>query len=146
MHQVANVLGVSASASVLPMNIQNLFSLGLTGWISLLSNSRLKSLLQHHSSKASILWHSAFFIVRLSHPYMTTGKTIALTRRSFVGKVMSLLFNMLSAAAAAAAAAKSLQLCPTLCDPIDSSPPGSPVPGILQARTLEWVAISFFNA
>ena len=52
--------------------------------------------LQHHSSKASILWHSAFFIVQLSHPYMTTGKTIALTRRTFVGKVMSLLFNMLS--------------------------------------------------
>ena len=56
----------------------------------------LSSLLQHHSSKASILRHSAFFIVQLSHPYMTTGKTIALTRRSFVGKVMSLLFNMLS--------------------------------------------------
>ena len=56
----------------------------------------LKSLLQHHSSKASILWHSAFFIVQLSHPYMTTGKTIALTRQTFVGKVMSLLFNMLS--------------------------------------------------
>ena len=56
----------------------------------------LKSLLQHHSSKASILWHSAFFTVQLSHPYMTTGKTIALTRRIFVGKVMSLLFNMLS--------------------------------------------------
>ena len=56
----------------------------------------LKSLLQHHSSKASILWHSAFFIVQLSHPYMTTGKTIALTRRTFVDKVMSLLFNMLS--------------------------------------------------
>ena len=56
----------------------------------------LKSLLQHHSSKASILWHSAFFIVQLSHPSMTTGKTIALTRRPFVGKVMSLLFNMLS--------------------------------------------------
>ena len=55
----------------------------------------LKSLFQHHSSKASILWHSAFFIVQLSHPYMTTGKTIALTRRTFVGKVMSLLFNML---------------------------------------------------
>ena len=55
-----------------------------------------KSLLQHHSSKASILWHSAFFIVQLSHPYMTTGKTIALTRRTFVGKVMSLLFNILS--------------------------------------------------
>ena len=58
-----------------------------------------------------------------------------------VGKVMSLLFNMLSAAAAA----KSLQLCPTLCNPIDGSPPGSLIPGILQARTLEWVAISFSN-
>ena len=56
----------------------------------------LKSLLQHHSSKASIFWCSAFFIVQLSHPYMTTGKTIALTRWTFVGKVMSLLFNMLS--------------------------------------------------
>ena len=56
----------------------------------------LKSLLQHHSSKASILWHSAFFTVQLSHPYMTIGKTIALTRRTFVGTVMSLLFNMLS--------------------------------------------------
>jgi len=56
----------------------------------------LKSLLQHHSSKASILWHSAFFIVQLLHPYMTTGKNIALTRWSFVGKVISLLFNMLS--------------------------------------------------
>ena len=56
----------------------------------------LKSLLQHHSSKASILWRSAFFTVQLSHPYMTTGKTIALTRWTFVGKVMSLLFNMLS--------------------------------------------------
>ena len=56
----------------------------------------LKSLLQHHSSKASILWRSAFFTVQLSHPYMTTGKTIALTRRTFVGKVMSLLLNMLS--------------------------------------------------
>ena len=67
-------------------------------------------------------------MVQLSHPYMTTGKTIALTRRTFVDKVMSLLFNMLSAAAAAA---KSLQLCPTLCDPIDGSPPGSPIPGIL---------------
>ena len=55
----------------------------------------LKSLLQHHSSKASILRHSAFFMVQLSHPYMTTGKTIALTRRTFVGKVLSLLFNML---------------------------------------------------
>ena len=56
----------------------------------------LKSLLQHHSSKASILWRSAFFIVQLSHPYMTMGKTIVLTRWTFVGKIMSLLFNMLS--------------------------------------------------
>ena len=101
----------------------------------------LKSLLQHHSSKASILWCSTFFLVQLSHPYVTTGKTIALTRQTFVGKVMSVLFNMLSAAAA-----KSLQSCPALCDPIDGSPPGSAFPGILQARTLEWVAISFSNA
>ena len=67
-------------------------------WLDLLAVSQgtLKSLLQHHSSKASILQHSAFFIVQLSHPCMTTGKTIALTRRTFVGKIMSLLFNMLS--------------------------------------------------
>ena len=66
-------------------------------WLDLLAvHGTLKSLLQHHSSKASILWCSAFFRVQLSHPYMTTGKTIALTRRTFVGKVMSLLFNMLS--------------------------------------------------
>ena len=66
-------------------------------WLYLLEvQGTLKSLLQHHSSKASILWGSAFFIVQLSHPYMTTGKTIALTRQTFVGKVMSLLFNMLS--------------------------------------------------
>ena len=66
-------------------------------WLDLLAvQGTLKSLLQHHSSKASILQRSAVFIVQLSHPYMTTGKTIALTRRTFVGKVMSLLFNMLS--------------------------------------------------
>ena len=66
-------------------------------WLDLLAvQGTLKSLLQHHSSKASILWCSAFFIDQLSHPYMTTGKTIALTRWTFVGKVMSLLFNMLS--------------------------------------------------
>ena len=65
-------------------------------WLDLLSvQGTLKSLLQHHSSKASILLCSAFLIVQLSHPYITTGKTIALTRRTFVGKVMSLLFNML---------------------------------------------------
>ena len=66
-------------------------------WLDLLAvQGTLKSLLQHHSSKASILRHSAFFTVQFSHPYMTTGKTIALTRRTFVGKVMSLLFNILS--------------------------------------------------
>ena len=66
-------------------------------WLDLPAVQRtLKSLLQHHSSKASILWHSAFFTVQLSHPYMTTGKTIALSRWTFVAKVMSLLFNMLS--------------------------------------------------
>ena len=66
-------------------------------WLDLLAvQGNLKCLLQHHSSKASNLWFSAFFIVQLSHPHMTTGKTIPLTRRTFVGKVMSLLFNMLS--------------------------------------------------
>ena len=66
-------------------------------WLNLLAvQGTLKSLFQHHSSKASILWCSAFFTVQLSHPYMTTGKTIALTRWTFVGKAMSLLFNMLS--------------------------------------------------
>ena len=85
-------------------------------WLDLfVVQGTLKRLLQHHSSKASILRCSAFFIVQLSHPYMTTGKTIALTRRIFVDKLMALLFNILSAAAAA----KSLHSCPTLCDPID---------------------------
>ena len=66
-------------------------------WLDLLAvQGTLKSLFQHHSSKVSILWHSAFFIIQLSHPYMTTGKTIALTKWTLVGKVMSLLFNMLS--------------------------------------------------
>ena len=97
-------IGVSASASVLPMNqsfsispsTSGLISFGIN-WLDLVAvQGTLKSLLQHHSSKASILWRSAFFIVQLSHPYMTTGKTIALTRWTFVGKVMSLLFNMLS--------------------------------------------------
>ena len=83
--------------SISPSNKHSgLISLRLD-WLDLLAIQRtLKSLPQHHSSKASILQHSAFFMVQLSHPYMTTGKTIALTRRTFVGKVMSLLFNMLS--------------------------------------------------
>ena len=89
-------IGISASTSVLPMNIQDWFPLGWTGWISLQSKGLSRVLVQHHSSKASILRHSAFFIVQPSHPYVTPGKIIALTRWTFVGKVMSLLFNMLS--------------------------------------------------
>ena len=87
--------GVSTLASVLPMNTQGWSPSEWTGW-SLAVQGTLKSLLQHHSSKASILRGPAFFIVQLSHLYMTTGKTTALTRRTFVGKVMSLLLNMLS--------------------------------------------------
>ena len=68
-------IGVSASASILPMNSQDWFPLGLTGWISLEPKGLGKSLLQHHSLKAQIFWHSTFFTVELSHPYMTTGKT-----------------------------------------------------------------------
>ena len=80
-------IGASMLASVLPMNIQGWFPLGLIGLISLAVQGTLKSLLQHHSSKASVLQRWAFFMVPLSHPYMTTGKTIALTRWTFVGKV-----------------------------------------------------------
>ena len=102
-------------------------------WLDLVAvQGTLKSLLQHHSSKASILWRSAFFTVQLSHSYMTTGKTIVLTRWTFVtfvGKVMSLLLNMLS----------RLVITSLLWDPVDCSPPGSSVHGILQARILEWV-------
>ena len=95
----------SFSFSVSPSNeYSGLISFRMD-WLDLLAvQVTLKSLLQHHSSKESILWCSAFFTVQLSHPYMTTGKTIALI----------------------AAAAKSLQSCLTLCDPIDGSPPGSP--------------------
>ena len=87
----------SFSFNISPSNVYSgLFSLRID-WFDLLAvQGTLKSLLQHHSSKASIIWHSAFFIVQLSHPYMTTGITIALTIRTFVSKVISLLFNMLS--------------------------------------------------
>ena len=86
----------SFSFSISPSNdFSGLISLRID-WFDLEVQRALKSLLQHHSSKASIIWHSAFFIVQLSHPYMTIGKTIALTRWTFVGKVMSPLFNMLS--------------------------------------------------
>ena len=94
---------LSFSLSISPSNeYSGLISFRIYSFDLLAVQGTLKSLLQHHSSKASILLHSAFFIVKLSHPYMTTGKTIALT---------------------AAAAAKSLQSCPTLCNPIDGGPP-----------------------
>ena len=88
--------GASALVSVLPMNIQDWFPLGLTGWIFFLFKGFSKVFSKDHSSKASILWCSTFFMVQLLHPFMTTGETIALTIQTFVGKVMSLLFNMLS--------------------------------------------------
>ena len=113
-------------------------------WLDLLAiQGTLKSLLQHHSSKASILWCSTFFIVQLSHPYVTTGKIIALTRCTFVGKVMSLIFNMLSMLVRTflwrnkcllISWLQSLpwfcevaQSCLTLCNPMDCSTRGSPV-------------------
>ena len=87
----------SFSFSISPSNEYSGLMSFRMDWLDLLAvQGTLKSLLQHHTSKVSILWHSAFFIVQLSHPYMTPAKTIALTRRTFVGKVMSLLFNMLS--------------------------------------------------
>ena len=90
-------------------------------WLDLLAvQGTLKNLLQHHNSKASVFQCLVFFMVQFSHTFMTARKTIALTIWTFVSKVMSLVFNMLSAAAA-----KSLQSCPTLCDPMDCSPPGS---------------------
>ena len=87
----------SFSLSISPSNEHRGLISFRINWLDLLVvQGTLWSLLQHHSSKASILWHSAFLIVQLSHPYMTTGKTVVLTRQTFVGKVMSLLLNMLS--------------------------------------------------
>ena len=87
----------SFSFSISPSNEYSGLISSRIDWFDFLEvQGTLKSLLQHHSSKASVLWHSAFFMVQFSHPYMTTGKTIALTRWTIVGKVMSLLFNMLS--------------------------------------------------
>ena len=95
MHEVAKVLEFQLQHHSLQRNPRaDLLQNGLVGFPCSPRDSQ--SLLQHHSSKASILWSSAFFTVQLSHPYMTTGKTIALTRRTFGGKVISLLFNMLS--------------------------------------------------
>ena len=86
----------SFSFSISPSNEYSGFPLGLSGLIALLSKGISRVFSQHHSSKASVLWHSVFFTVQLSHPYMTTGKTIDLTKQTFIGKVMSLPFNMLS--------------------------------------------------
>ena len=87
----------SFSFSISPSNEYSGLTSFRTDWLDLLAvQGTLKSILQHHSSKASVLQHSAFFILQLSHPYMTTGKTIALTKWTFVGRVISLLFNMLS--------------------------------------------------
>ena len=95
MHQVAK--DWSFSISISPFNEYSGHISFRMDWLDLLAvQGILKSLLQHHSSKASTLWHSAFFTVQLSHPYMTNGKTTALTRWTFVGKVMSLLLNILS--------------------------------------------------
>ena len=89
-------IGVSASTSVLPINTQDWFPLGWTGWISLQSKGFSRVFSNTTVQKHQFFCTQLFFIIHLSHPYMTTGKTIALTRRTFVGKVMSLLFNMLS--------------------------------------------------
>ena len=109
-------------------------------WLDLLAvQGTFKSLLQHHSSKASILQCSVFFIVQLSHPYMTTGKTIVLIRRTFIDKVMSLLFNMLTRLIitflpGSQSVNSVAQSCPTLCDPHESqhsrAPCPSPTPGV----------------
>ena len=95
LHQVAKVLELQLQHQ----SFQWIFRTDFfrMDWLDFLAvQGTLNSLLQHHSSKASILWHSAFFILQLSYPYMTTGKTIALTRQTFVGKVTSLFFNILS--------------------------------------------------
>ena len=151
----------SFSFSISPSNeYSGLISFRIDWFDFLAVQVNLKSFLQRHSSNASVLRCSASFMIQLSHPYMTTGKNTALTRWIFVGKVRSLLFNVLPRLVlaflprtkclnfmaevttcsdfAAAAAAKSRQSFPTLCDPIDGSPSGSPAPGILQARILEW--------
>ena len=95
MHQVAKVLELQLQHQ--PANEYSGLTSFRIDWFDLLAVQwTLKNLLQHHSSKASILWCSAFFIVQLLHPYMTTGKTIALSRRTFAGKVKSLILNMLS--------------------------------------------------
>ena len=153
----------SFSFSIIPSKVHpGLISFRM-GWLDLLAvQGTLRGLLQYHSSKASIVRHSAFFMVQLLHPYMTTGQTIPLTRWTFVGKVMNLLFNMLSRLVIAFLPRGKhlliswlqspstvildvlvIQSCPTLCDPMDCSLPGSAIHEIFQALVLEWAAISF---
>ena len=134
-------------------------------WLDLLAvQGTLKSLLQHHSSKASILKPSAFFIVQLSHPYMllllqlshVSRVRLCVTHRrqptrlprpwDSPGKNTGVGCHFLLQCMKVKSESEVSQLCPTISDPMDCSPPGSAVPGILQARTLEWVAISFSNA
>ena len=110
-------------------------------WLDLLAvQGTLKSLLQHHNSKASILWCSAFFTVQLSHPYMTTGKTTALTRWTFVGKVMSLLFNMLSRVITGEGNGTPLQYS-CLENPMDGGAWLATVHGV----TKSWIRLSDFT-
>ena len=123
----SQIIGASASASVL-MNIQEGFPLGWTGLISLQFKRLSRSSPRHFKSINSLAL--SFLMVQLSHPYMTTEKTIALTRWTFIGKVVSLLFNV--------AIIKK-----TLCNPVDYILPGAFVHGIFQAIVLEWIAISF---
>ena len=107
-------IGVAASASVLSVNIQDWFFFRID-WFDLLAVlGILKSLLQHHCLKASVLWGSAFFMVQFSHPYMTTGKITALTRQTFVGRVMSLVFNMLSRLVLASLVAQMVKRLPAM--------------------------------
>ena len=130
-------IGASPSASVLPMNeYSGLISFRMD-WLDLLAvQGTLKSLFQHHSSKASILWHSTFFIVQLSHPYMTTGKTIALTMQTFVSKVMSLLCNTLSRFVTAFLPRSKCLLILWL---------QSPSVGILEPKKMKSVTVSTFS-
>ena len=136
----------SFSFSIIPSKeIPGLISFRMD-WLDLLAvQGNLKSLLQHHSSKASILRKKKAQLSSQSNSHIhTTGKTIALTRRTFVGKVMSLLFNMLSRLVIVKKSESEVaQSCPTLRDPVDCSLPGFSVHGIFQARVLEWVAIAF---
>ena len=98
----------------------------------------LKSLLQHHDSKASVLWYSAFFIVQLSHPYITTGKTIALTRRTFVGKVMSLLYNMQSRVVLSIPGGSVVKNLPASAEDLDLIPGSGRSPGGEHGNLLQY--------